>query len=175
MGSVIAVQTDVTQWASGGRILDGSALNTVNIDRSDLTYADSQGYTVSLQHPVIRRGTATVQNITGLTVTMTAALPAGRALKAVGPDGTEYVLTGAQGSAITVAKSTGTLAPGQVVTLYDVNVIEQLQVTAYTVNPDGSAMLQVFGNFQAVPTADCAWAYGQSAGYQPASSSALPA
>jgi hypothetical protein len=168
VGSVIAVQTDVTKWATGGRILYGSTVNTVNVDRTDLTFAPSLGYTVSVQHPVIARGTATVQNVTGLTVTMTAALPAGRILKAVGPDGTEYVLTGAQGSAITVAKSTGALAAGQAVTLYDVNVIEQLQVTAYTVNPDGSATLQVFGNFQGVPVADCAWAYGQSAGYQPA-------
>jgi hypothetical protein len=66
-----------------------------------------------------------------------------------------------------VATSTGTLAAGQVVTLYDVNVIEQLAVTAFTPTAAGG-VLTVISNFQAIPTPDCAWAYGQSAGFQPA-------
>lgn len=165
-GSVIAVQHDVTQWATGGRIQAGSTLNTVNVDRSDFTFEPSLGYTVSVQHPAIERGNGTIQSIAGLSVTMTAALPAGRILKAVRPDGREFIVTGTQGSTLTLT-STATLASGQVLIFYDVNVIEMLQVIASTPTVNG-ATLAVEGNFQEIPTADCAWAYGQSAGYQPA-------
>lgn len=165
-GSVIAVQSDVTQWASGGRIQPGSTLSTVNIDRNDLTFAAAAGWTVSVQHPSIQRGTGTISSIAGLVVTMTAALPAGRILKAVGPDGKEYIVTGTGGSSLTLS-AVGALAAGQIIALYDVNVIEQLDVTAYAPN-DSGATLTVQGNFSAAPVTDCAWAYGQSAGNQPA-------
>jgi predicted phage tail protein len=167
LGSVIGVQADVTQWASGGRIRYGSTLNTLVVDRSDITFAPASGYTVSVQHPAIQRGAATVLSISGLIVTMTAALPSGRILKAVGPDGTEYIVTGSSGSAITLANTTGTLAAGQSVALYDVNVIDVIDVEAWTPTATGG-VLTVVSNFQAVPTPDSAWVYGASAGYQPA-------
>ena len=180
IGSVIAVQSDVTQWAVGGRILAGSTTYAVNVDRTDLTWAADAGWTVSVQHPVVQRGTATVSSISGLTVTMTGSLPSGRILKAVGPDGTEYVVTGYTGTSITVETltpqaATVALAVTDVVTLYDIDVIENFEVTGMTVTPAGpnslgSALLSIAGSgaFSAVPTADCAWAYGQSNSTQPA-------
>lgn len=166
-GSVIAVQCDVTQWGAGGRIQAGSTLNAVNIDRSDLTFVPSDGYTVSVQHPAIQRGNATIQSISGVNVTMTAALPTGRILKAVRTDGKEFIVTGTQGSTLTLSAPDATLAAGQILILWDVNVIEELGVSGYTVTDNGGT-LTVAGAFQAFPTADCAWAYGQSAGAQPA-------
>jgi hypothetical protein len=178
VGSVIAVQSDVTQWAVGGRVQPGSTLTTLNVERTDLTFAPAAGWTVSIQHPVVERGTATIQSIYGLNVTMTAALPAGRIVKLVGTDGTEYIVTGYSGSALMLASATGPasavpLASGQVVTLYDVNVIDNLSVTGVAVTPASSnslgvSQISVSGSFSAVPCTDSAWAYGQSAGYQPA-------
>src|SRR5581483_6141997 len=177
-GSVIGVQTDITQWGTGGRILAGSTSNTVIVDRTDLTFLPSAGWTVSVQHPVVQRGTATVQSVSGNTVTMTAALPSGRILKAVGPNGWEYVVTGYSGSTITVESlilqgHASTLLAGQTVTLYDVNVIDVFAASAVTVTPDssagpGSAAIQISGSFSATPNAGAAWAYGQSGGGQPA-------
>jgi predicted phage tail protein len=172
-GSVIAVQSDVTQWAVGGRVQSGSTLNTLAVERTDIVFAPSAGWTVSVQHPVIQRGTATISSVIGLVVGMNAALPAGRIVKAVGPDGTEYIVTGYSGSAITLSAPPATLAYGQVVTLYDLNVIDNLDVTAVAITPasgngSGGSVLTVAGQFSAIPTQDSAWAYGQSAGYQPA-------
>jgi hypothetical protein len=173
IGSVIALQSDVVQWALGGRVQNGSTLNTLNVERADLTFAVASGYTVSVQHPVVQRGTSTVSSVAGLQVNMTAALPSGRILKAVGPDGTEYIVTGYGGSAISLSAASATLAAGQVVTLYDVNVIDNLSVSGVAVTPPssngpGGAVISVSGAFSAVPSTDSAWAYGQSAGYQPA-------
>ncbi len=172
-GSVIAVQSDVTQWAVGGRVQSGSTLNTLAVERTDIVFAPSAGWTVTVQHPVVQRGTAAISSVIGSVVGMSAALPAGRIVKAVGPDGTEYIVTGYGGSAITLSAPPATLAYGQVVTLYDLNVIDNLAVTAVAITPQsenaqGGAVLSVAGNFSAVPTQDSAWAYGQSAGYQPA-------
>jgi predicted phage tail protein len=177
-GSVIAVQSDVVQWALGGRVQAGSTLTTLNVDRTDLEFAAASGYTVSVQHPVVERGTATIGYISGLTINMTGQLPAGRILKAVAPDGTEYIVTGYGSTAITLASVIGpaaatALAAGQVLTLYDVNVIENMNVTGITVTPaspaaPGGSAVAVSGSFAAVPCADSAWAYGQSAGSQPA-------
>ena len=172
-GSVIVVQADVTEWAVGGRVQPGSTLTALNIDRTDLTFALASGWTVSVQHPVVQRGTATILSVSGLTITMTAALPAGRILKLVGADGTEYVVKAYSGSAVTLESTTGIastvpLAAAQVVTLYDVNVIDNLDVTAVTIIPNAGAVLAVAGSFSAVPSADSSWAYGQSAGAQAA-------
>ncbi len=166
-GSVTAVQSDVTQWASGGRIQAGSTLSTVNVDNAELVFTAGAGYTVSVQHPLIQRGNGAIQSITGLAVTMTTALPAGRIMKAVSAAGVEFIVTGYSGSTVTLASSTGALAVGQVLTFYDANVIEALTVTALAVTGTG-ATLTVAGNFQAIPTTDSAWAYGASAGSQPA-------
>jgi len=178
LGSVIAVQSDVVQWASGGRVQSGSTLTTLAVERTDLEFTAAAGYTVSVQHPIVERGTATINAISGLILTMTAALPAGRVAKAVAPDGTEYVVTGYGTSTLTLASVTATasataLATGQVLTLYDCNVIENLDVTGVTTilpspTSRGGAVIAVSGSFSAVPTEDSAWAYGQSAGYQPA-------
>lgn len=173
-GSVIAIQSDVVQWATGGRIQQGSTLSALNIDRTDLTFAAASGWTVSVQHPVILRGTATISAIAGQVVSMAATLPAGRILKLVAPDGTEYVVTGSSGSAVTInaiaPASAVPLAAGQLVMLYDASVIEVRDVTGVTVTDpnQGAAVITVAENFSAVPTPDCAWAYGQSAGSQPA-------
>ena len=171
-GSVIAVQSDVTQWAVGGRVQPGSTLSTVNVDRTDITFAPGAGWTVSVQQPVVERGTGTINSISGVTLTMTAALPAGRILKIVGPDGTEYIVTGSGGSQITVEtltpqSATTPLAAGQTVTLYDLNVLDVLDVNAVAITANG-ATITVAGDFSAVPTPDSSWAYGQSAGAQPA-------
>jgi predicted phage tail protein len=172
LGSVIALQSDVVQWGVGGRVQPGSTLYTLNIERTDLTFVPAAGYTVSVQHPVVLRGTATIASVVGLQLNMTAPIPAGRIVKAVAPDGTEYIVTGYGGSAVVLATATGLaasipLAAGQVVTLYDGNVIDNLNVTGVTVGPFGS-QVAVSGSFSAVPITDSAWAYGQSAGYQPA-------
>ena len=172
-GSVIALQSDVVQWGVGGRILSGSTLTSVNVDRDDLTFAAASGWTVSVQHPVVQRGTATISTVADNVVTMTAALPTGRTLKLVAPDGTEYVVKGTAGSAATLEAITAPtaavpLAAGQVCTLYDCNVMDVRSVTSVTENSDGSSTVAVTEDFSAVPTADCPWAYGQSAGTQPA-------
>jgi len=167
IGSVIALQSDVVQWAVGGRVQAGSTLNTLSVDRTDLTFAAAAGWTVSVQHPVVQRGTALVQSISGLNVIMTAALPAGRIVKAVDPAGNEYIVTGYSGSIITLSGSTGSLAAGGVLTLYDANVIDNMSVTALAVGAFGS-VVSISGQFSAVPSKDSAWAYGQSAGAQPA-------
>ena len=171
-GSVIALQSDVVQWGMGGRVQSGSTQTVLNVERTNLTFAPSAGWTVSVQHPVVQRGSATISSVVGLTINMTAPLPAGRIVKAVAPDKTEYIVTGYSGSALTLAIVTGPsaavpLAAGQVVTLYDANVIDNLDVTGVTVGPFGS-QVAVEGSFSAVPVTDSAWAYGQSAGAQPA-------
>lgn len=172
-GSIIALQTDVTQWATGGRVQPGSTLSTLNVERPDITFSSGAGWTVSVQHPVVQRGTATILAVSNLTITMTAALPTGRILKLVGPDGTEYIVTGTSTSGATLAYNTGTLAAGQVVTLYDVNVIDNSAVSNVAITPagpagQGSAVITVSSPFSAVPTSDSSWAYGQSSGSQPA-------
>jgi predicted phage tail protein len=167
LGSVIALQSDVVQWGVGGRVQPGSTLYALNVERTDLTFAPASGYTVSVQHPVVQRGTAQVQSVSGLNVTMTAALPAGRIVKAVVPSGTEYIVTGYGNSTITLSGSTGTITAGQVITLYDTNVIDNRSVTGVTVGAFGS-QVAIAGSFSAVPITDSAWAYGQSAGSQPA-------
>jgi predicted phage tail protein len=166
-GSVIAVQADVTQWAVGGRVQYGSTLNTLAVDRTDLAFAMAAGWTVTVQHPAIQRGAATVLSVAGNVITMAAALPAGRIVKAVGPDGSEYVVRGYGGSAITISGSAGTLAAGQSVALWDQNVIDNLEATGVNITTEG-ATITVAGQFSAIPTPDSAWAYGQSAGYSPA-------
>ncbi|MGA7887603.1 MAG: phage tail protein [Acidobacteriaceae bacterium] len=173
IGSVIAVQCDVTQWAAGGRIQPGSTLSAVNVELSDLTFTSESVWTVSVQHPAVQRGTATVLSIAGNVVTMTAALPAGRILKAVGPDGTEYVVRGYGGSAITLANlqpqaATVPLAAGQAVQLWDVNIVEDFQVTAMTPTASGATLSIAPAEFSAAPSCDSGWAYGQTAGAQPA-------
>jgi hypothetical protein len=166
-GSIIGVQSDVVQWGVGGRVQPGSTLGVLNVERTDLAFASASGWTVSVQHPLIDRGTATVRSIVGLVVTMTAALPAGRIVKAVGPDGTEYAVSGYSGSAVTLEAIRGPLAVGQAVSLYDTDVIDVIDVTGVTVTEFGS-QISVVSNFSAVPTPDLPWAYGQSAGAQPA-------
>jgi len=173
VGSVIATQADVTQWAVGGRVQAGSTLTTLNVERTDLAFAPSAGWTVSVQHPVIERGTATIHSVVGQAINFTAALPSGRIVKAVGPDGTEYVANGYSSSQITLAYSAGTLAAGQVVTLYDTNVIDNMDVLSVAITPAapntyGGSVITISGQFSGVPCTDSAWAYGQSAGYQPA-------
>jgi predicted phage tail protein len=168
LGSVIAMQSDVVQWAVGGRVQAGSTLNTLSVDRTDLTFATASGWTVSVQHPVVQRGTAQVQSVSGLNVTMTAALPAGRIVKAVDAPGNEYIVTAYSGSTITLSGSTGSLAAGNVLTLYDANVIDNMSVVAVAVTPGLGAVISISGQFSAMPSKDSAWAYGQSAGAQPA-------
>jgi hypothetical protein len=177
-GSVIGVQTDVTQWGVGGRVQPGSTLETVNVERTDLAFGTPGGWTVSVQHPVVLRGTATILTIAGTAITMTAALPTGRILKAVGPDGTEYIVNGYNTTQISVdtltpQAATVALAAGQVVKLYDVNVIDVLPVSNVVVTPassngPGGSVVTVAGSFSIAPIPGCAWAYGQSAGSQPA-------
>jgi hypothetical protein len=146
----------------------GSTLNTLSVDRTDLTFATAAGWTVSVQHPVVQRGTVQVQSVSGINVTMTAALPAGRIVKAVVASGTEYIVTGYSGSTITLAGSTGSLAAGSVLTLYDANVIDNMSVVSVAITPGLGAVVSISGQFSAVPSKDSAWAYGQSAGAQPA-------
>jgi len=168
LGSVIAMQSDVVQWAVGGRVQAGSTLNTLSVDRTDLTFATAAGWTVSVQHPVVQRGTVQVQSVSGLNVTMTAALPAGRIVKAVDAPGNEYIVTGYSGSNLTLSGSTGSLAAGNVLTLYDANVIDNMSVVSVAITPGSGAVVSISGQFSAVPSKDSAWAYGQSAGAQPA-------
>jgi hypothetical protein len=178
IGSVVAMQNDVVQWGAGGRVQPGSTLSTLNVERTDLTFATAAGWTVSVQHPVVLRGSNTILSITGTAITMTAALPAGRIVKLVAPDGTEYIVTGYGGSALNLATAAGPaaavpLAAGQVVQLYDTNVIDDLNVTGVAITPPSSAgpggsVITVAGEFSAVPSTNSAWAYGQSAGAQPA-------
>jgi hypothetical protein len=192
IGSVIALQSDVVQWGVGGRVQQGSTLNTVNVERTDLSFAAAAGWTVSVQQPVVLRGSATVASVSGNVVTMTAPLPAGRITKLVSPvtsltgvtTAVEYIVTGYTGSAVTLSVPAAPLGYGYTVPhtttvipltvqLYDVNVIDNLGVTAVVVTPPGpngpgGSVISVSGNFSAVPTPDSAWAYGQSAGYQPA-------
>jgi len=167
-GSVIAVQNDTTAWASGGRIQSGSTLTSLKIDRNDLNFVASEGYTVSVQHPLVLRGSATVQTIASSvkTISMTTTLPSGRIMKAVSTNGTEYVVESYGGNTLVLSTAPVFMA-GEVLTLYDVNVIESRSVVSYTPSETGS-VLDVAGDFAAVPTEDCAWAYGQSAGAQPA-------
>jgi predicted phage tail protein/sulfur carrier protein ThiS len=172
-GSVIAFQSDVVKWAVGGRILAGSTTTALNIDRNDLTFATAAGWTVSVQHPVVSRGTATIATggVSGQYVTCSAALGSARILKAIGPDGTEYIVEGVSGSMLTLSTAPSTLAAGQTISLYDQNVIDVLAVSSFTPTVFGAtngAVLGVTGSFSAAPTPDSAWAYGQSAGSQPA-------
>jgi hypothetical protein len=162
------MQSDVVQWAVGGRVQAGSTLNTLSVDRTDLTFATAAGWTVSVQHPVVQRGTVQVQSVSGLNVTMTAALPAGRIVKAVDAPGNEYIVTGYSGSNLTLSGSTGSLAAGNVLTLYDANVIDNMSVVSVAITPGSGAVVSISGQFSAVPSKDSAWAYGQSAGAQPA-------
>jgi predicted phage tail protein len=178
LGSVIAVQSDVVQWALGGRVQSGSTLTALAVENTDLEFTAASGYTVSVQHPVVERGTSTILSVSSLTLTMTGTLPTGRICKAVAPDGTEYIVTGYGTTTLTLASVSGPasatpLASGQVLTLYDVNVVENLSVTGITVTPAsptnrGGSVISVSGSFVAIPTEDSAWAYGQSSGAQPA-------
>jgi predicted phage tail protein len=174
IGSVIAFQSDVTQWGVGGRVQPGSTLTTLNIERTDLTFAPAAGWTVSVQHPVVNLGTAQVSSTSsnGSIVYTAAPLPLGRILKAVGPDGTEYTVNSYGGSALTLS-GPSSLVSGQTITLYDQGMIECLNVLSVVTTPasssgSGGAVITVSGSFSAVPSTDSSWAYGQSAGGQPA-------
>ncbi len=173
IGSLIGVQTDVTQWGTGGRILAGSTLETLVVDRDDLTFTAGAGYTVAVSHPVVQRGTATVSAVSGTTLTMTANLPAGRIVKAVDAAGNEYIVNGYTANTITVdtlqpLASTVPPVSGTVLTLYDQNVIDTVLVTGWTPGVGNGTLSIASNSFSAIPTADSAWVYGQSSGSMPA-------
>lgn len=162
IGSVIGVQDDTTQWAEGGRIQPGSTSSVLIVDRSDLTYAPSAGWTVSVVHPVVLRGTARVSAVIGNLVSFTAALPAGRLLRCVRADGTEVTVEQYNSMSV-LLESAATFASGDVVSLYDQDVVDTQLVSAC----NGST-LTLASPFIQAPTVDAPWVYGQSGGVFPA-------
>jgi hypothetical protein len=164
VGSVIAVQDDVTQWAAGGRIQDGSTLSSVNVDRADLTYAAGQGWTVSVLHSVVARGTATVFSIVGNLVTLSGASPSGRVLSLIrNTDAAQFAFEGTFASGAGMLQSAFGLSVGDAVTMYDQDVIDTQVVTGYN-----GTTLTTAAPFLQVPETDSPWVYGQSAGAFPA-------
>ncbi len=174
LGSLIAVQSDYTGWANGGRVQAGSTSSEIVTEQPELQWAAGAGWTVAVQHPVVARGTATIASVSGNVVTCTAALPTARVVKAVSPAGVEYIVQGVSGDTLTVENpqpqaSAPALAAGMVLTLYDQAVIDNFLVTGVSTNADGNSILSIAPNtFSATPTVDAPWIYGQSGGEQPA-------
>ncbi len=162
VGSVIGVQDDITQWSQGGRIQFGSTTTALNIDRSDLNFAAGAGWTVSILHPVVLRGSATITGVTGFVLTFAGGIPAGNIMRLVTAAGAEVGVEGYGGNTITVDSLTG-ISVGGVVTLYDEDVIDTQPVSALA-----GEVLTPIAPFIQTPTADCPWVYGQSGGAFPA-------
>jgi hypothetical protein len=162
VGSVIGIQDDVTQWASGGRIQPGSTATALLVDVPGLTFAAGVGWTVSVVHPVVTRGTGTIQSITGTLVTFAANLPAGRIVSIENAAGNVGAVQ-ATGTNTATLDSTFGFAPGQAITFYDQDVLDTQPVSAVsgmTITPTSP--------FIQTPTQDAPWVYGQSAGAFPA-------
>jgi sulfur carrier protein ThiS len=162
IGSIIGVQDDVTQWSDGGRIQAGSTATALIVDRSDLTFAPSAGWTVSILHPSLLRGTATVDTVVGNLLTFTAAVPAGRLLRCVRSSGLEATIE-STGTNTALLDNAAGFAHGDVVSLYDQDVIDTQVVSSYS----GFTLVPV-SPFLATPSTDSQWVYGQSAGAFPA-------
>ncbi len=162
VGSVIGIQDDVTQWAYGGRIQAGSTASSLIVDRDDLPWASGVGWTATVVHPVVQRGTGTVSSITGNVVTFAAPIPTARVVNFTGPTGTNYIIEGVGTSTATVQSVTG-LSGGQAVTFYDQDVVDTQPISARV-----GGVLTPYAPFLQAPSADSPWVYGQSAGAFPA-------
>ena len=162
VGSVIGVQDDVTGWANGGRIQAGSTASSLIVDVDNLTFAAGSGWTVSVLHPVVTRGTGTIQTLAGNVATFATALPAGRIVSIDNAAGATGVIEASGTNSITLASATG-FAAGQAVAFYDQEVIDTQPVSALVGN-----VITPAAPFIQDPTPDCPWVYGQSAGAFPA-------
>lgn len=162
VGSVIGIQDDIAQWANGGRIQEGSTADSLLVDVDDLQFAVGDGWTVSVVHPVVERGTATIQSIAGKVLTLTANLPSGRILLAVNASGKEAIVQGFSSNTLLLDDVSG-FTSGAVITLYDEDVIDTQPVASLE-----GKNITPFAPFIQTPTADCPWVYGQSGGAFPA-------
>lgn len=162
IGSVIGIQDDVTQWSAGGRIQAGGGTFSVIVDRNDLGFAPSAGWTVSVLHPVVLRGTATIQTIVGNLLTFTGALPTANILRIVRANGSEATVT-QYSSTTALLDSASLFVVGDVVSLYDEDVIDTQIVSSYS-----GFTITTAAPFLQAPTVDAPWVYGLSAGAFPA-------
>jgi len=162
VGDVIGIQDDVAQWANGGRIQAGSTTTALNIDVDSLTFAAGAGWTVSIVHPLVTRGTGTISSITGNLVQFAANIPSGRIVTIENAAGAVGAVQATGANTVTVESIAG-FGVGQTVTFYDQDVIDTQPVSAVngTVITPAEPFLQT-------PTEDCPWVYGQSAGAFPA-------
>lgn len=162
VGSIVGIQDDVTQWASGGRIQDGSTAAELIVDVDGLTFAPAEGWTLSIVHPVVVRGTGTIQSITGTLVQMVAPLPAGRIVSIESAAGVVGAVQAAGTNTLTIPNASA-FAPGQVITFVDLDVIDTQPVASIS----GSTVVPM-APFTQAPMVDAPWVYGQSAGAFPA-------
>lgn len=170
VGSVIGVQEDVTGWCDGGRIQAASTTTSLVVDRDDLTFAAGEGWTVSVLHPVVQRGTGTVAAVVDNVITLSGALPTGRMVSVENAAGKMGVIRatgtstggGVTVGTVTLEDATG-FASGQSVAFYDQDVIDTQPVSSVT-----GGVVVPSNPFIQAPTEGCPWFYGQSAGSFPA-------
>lgn len=130
VGNVVLLQHDLPGYAEGGRVAGGTA-SAVRIDREDLALSGAGKLTVV--HPVLARGAATIQQIAGSTVAISGYAGGSSVKRLVLGDQDKmiesYSDTGA-GTATLILDDVDGLAVGNIVTLYDLEVMETRSISA---------------------------------------------
>ena len=171
-GSVVGVQQ--RQWAYGGRVGRGSTTSQLQVDRTDLpAYTANAGWTVCVTHPIVLRGQATLASAASVgngqtLLTFATALPNARIMRCSNGSGTECAVSaisqsnGVNGTSLTGAVQGAGFSSGQVVSLYDYDVMDVQVVSGVN-----GSVVTTAGSFLQAPTSDAPWLYGQSGGTAP--------
>ena len=133
--NVIALQHDVPQWGFGGRTLPGSTASLLLLDRDDVTFEAGQSYSVMVQHPALQRFTGTVGAVAtstsppGYTITLSAWPNAVRVTRAI-INGSDCAILSPNVGSVTVSPPPGFVPQnGQIVSLWDTDLLESVPVT----------------------------------------------
>lgn len=154
IGNVVWLQHDVPQWANGGLILGGTS-SSVTLDRSDYEYSPSDGYTLTIVHPVLWRQTLSVSNVSGNVVSLAGFDSSKRVMRAIKGD-TDVAITDVGLGSITV-EDASQFQSGDMIQLYDADVIETVNVTGYS-----NGVANVSPALSATPTPYAGYIYQSS-------------
>lgn len=161
VGDLIYVQHDMPLWGLNGRLKAGSTTNRLELDRPVEILPD-RTYTVLLHHSAIKRWDATVEVIGVNSVFVSGVGDATQNLTRMTVNGEDVevieVVDGTPNVEI-VLREMPTMALGNVVELWDTDVIEERSVT----NPAGSGITQldVGSGFTQAPAQFVNWMFGE--------------
>ena len=126
VGNVVSLQHDVPGYAWGGVVMPGSTASTLIFDRKDQPFDANSAWTVTVQHPAVKRATAAITSPVGSQVTISGYGSAAKGMRLVQGD-VDIAIAEVVGTTLTL-ENVDALAAGSV-DIWEIDVLETVGVT----------------------------------------------